>query len=500
MQNQIENLFFITHEEEPIIINREDGLSVVDLQNPALSINILEIFNLNLNDLADSNTSLIRSKLNSRFEVTRETTTLTITESNPALPPNVDDNPDAPIAKVYNPCDDYWEFEMPVQYANWINSHFSPNIFSVSESDLKLYWSETLTEVDINIFREAGLACAGDINYCICPSFECFVKNLAPLIDGDQFPDTKEKISKLALIQQLHLSPEEQACLDGAGGIYSELADILGNNLISPCSLILTPEELMRNAIENMATCSLDGFYDALNELNEDYIRTSKGVKQECPKIACIIEKITTGSLASSFICDLLNNFENSKTVHFIYKSKDFTINPDIPDNADAATGVLPINPLNPVIVLNTTFNSAICENSDLLYLLETIQHELVHADIKRRLVEEFNWDPSNEGTLLETFSILVLETFGENSTIAEHELMLEYYLQKMVDSLIEMNNGVGNYNDFVGLILDGMPVDILNYCGYSVEDVQQKYNQYLSFYNGPENTGTLKSELSDCN
>ena len=63
MQNQIENLFFITHEEEPIIINREDGLSVVDLQNPALSINILEIFNLALDDLADSNVSIISSKL-----------------------------------------------------------------------------------------------------------------------------------------------------------------------------------------------------------------------------------------------------------------------------------------------------------------------------------------------------------------------------------------------------------------------------------------------------
>ncbi len=435
MQNQIENLFFITHEKEPIIINREDGLSVVDLQNPALSINILEIFNLNLNDLADSNTSLIRSKLNNRFEVTRETTTLTITESNPALPPNIDDNPDAPIAKVYNPCEDYWEFEMPLQYANWINSHFSSNIFSVSESDLKLYWSETLTEVDINMFKEAGLACSGNGNYCVCPSFECFLKNFAPLIDGDVFPDTKEKISKLALIYQLHLTPDEQECLNGTG-LYAELADLLGNNsLSSACEPSLTPEEMINNAIDNMGECSLDGFYQALGD-HEDYIIQTESFAEN-QKISCIWNLLAGNN--NDFLCTTLDGFfSGSKYDLYLYVG-----------NSPGRCAITRNN--YPHGEISITFDQDCIDNKTIIELVKTILHESIHAELYR-IVKEIggyeNLQPDNYPEIWEAY---------RNSQGWQHEYMADWYLEKLAKSLALFDDNVFSMDHYIALAWQGL-------------------------------------------
>ncbi len=80
----------------------------------------------------------------------------------------------------------------------------------------------------------------------------------------------------------------------------------------------------------------------------------------------------------------------------------------------------------------------------------------------------------------------------GEN----EHSLMLEHYLNEMVNSLIEMNNGVGTYYDFVGLVLNGFPIEVLNYCGYTLQGVQVHYNNFLNFVQQP---GGVNEMLLSC-
>ncbi len=90
-----------------------------------------------------------------------------------------------------------------------------------------------------------------------------------------------------------------------------------------------------------------------------------------------------------------------------------------------------------------------------------------------------------------------VLAEYGGQSGENEHNLMLEHYLDDMVNSLIEMNNGIGSYGEFVGLILNGFSIDVLNYCGISLQYVQEKYAEYLLFIQQP---GHINSVLSSCN
>ncbi len=68
-----------------------------------------------------------------------------------------------------------------------------------------------------------------------------------------------------------------------------------------------------------------------------------------------------------------------------------------------------------------------------------------------------------------------------------------------MVASLIEMNNGVGEYDDFVGLVLNGLPVEIREACGISNQVANLKYKDFLVFFYDIEKNGKLNTEISSC-
>ena len=90
----------------------------------------------------------------------------------------------------------------------------------------------------------------------------------------------------------------------------------------------------------------------------------------------------------------------------------------------------------------------------------------------------------------------LAYELYGEDVTPNEHALMIQYYLNIMVDGLIQMNGGVGTYDDFVGLVLTGLPPDVYQYLNLTTTDVLSLYTDYLNATTGQ---GNINSMLINC-
>lgn len=110
----------------------------------------------------------------------------------------------------------------------------------------------------------------------------------------------------------------------------------------------------------------------------------------------------------------------------------------------------------------------------------------MTHAKIFADLFKKYGYN-GVDGSLnyYQAFEKLVISEYGSNATKEQHALMLEKYLKEMVQSLIDIT-GVGtieaNYNDYVGLILNGFPGEILESCGYTIGVVLDKYHSYQVF------------------
>jgi len=142
------------------------------------------------------------------------------------------------------------------------------------------------------------------------------------------------------------------------------------------------------------------------------------------------------------------------------------------------------------------SINTDFCNSANNRFAFETVQHELVHADIRRRLFEDYNWN-GQDISLLTAYEQLVVEEYGADATQSEHAFIIQYYLDQMVQSLIEMNGGIGNYEDFVGLVLVGFPVDVYSYLNLSTSQVLSMYTDYLNATTGD---GNINNILSNCN
>lgn len=119
--------------------------------------------------------------------------------------------------------------------------------------------------------------------------------------------------------------------------------------------------------------------------------------------------------------------------------------------------------------------------------MFETIQHELIHTRIINECMNLFGFDGKtmNSMSYLEAFKKLVFREYGYNATQEQHRLMLDKYLNEMVNNLIELT-GKGTYDDYVGLVLNGFPKNILLECGYAIGggagSVEDKVHTYKVF------------------
>ena len=187
--------------------------------------------------------------------------------------------------------------------------------------------------------------------------------------------------------------------------------------------------------------------------------------------------------ISTNFICNLFTPFNGDEGLNLGFRATNFE-EADLNPSGLAATSFIPGNNSNLIIKIN----SSTCETSSSLDIFETLQHELIHADLKRRLLQEYGYVPSPGESFQDAFDQLVLETYGGAASQDEHLIMVTEYLDIAVNSLIEMNGGVGTYNDFVGIVLNGFPLDILEAAGYTEEGVTAIILNSFEFINDPEN------------
>lgn len=115
----------------------------------------------------------------------------------------------------------------------------------------------------------------------------------------------------------------------------------------------------------------------------------------------------------------------------------------------DAVTIVYPSIPAPKEI--NIYINKNTCNSQASLYDLETIQQELMHADIIYRLLMK-GWDGSNQDYSFQ-FENLVVSAFGIGSSDIQHFELLNQYLVPLENSLMVMNGNLGSYDDYVGCV-----------------------------------------------
>jgi len=270
-----------------------------------------------------------------------------------------------------------------------------------------------------------------------------------------------------------------------AGSAADDLTDaVLNDGFVAICGDDTTSDEMVDNTLANLdANSDIDDFYE---ELEEDYdvIFINSSISA-CPQYACLIREMTSGSLASSYMCGLLSNFTSgsSNDVGFplAFYAEDFTANSNLNNVAFGGTYVN-----NGFIKddIRISINTHNCNSIDTLDMLETIQHELIHAEIKRKLIEIYGWN-GDSATYNVAFQAMIQAEYG-GGIPDEHNLMFQFFLQEMVNSLKEMNGDIGgNDSDYIGLILHGLPLSSLNGL-YTASQVSSMYNHAITFHKQP--------------
>jgi len=194
------------------------------------------------------------------------------------------------------------------------------------------------------------------------------------------------------------------------------------------------------------------------------------------------------GPLHTKLICSILSGFEPVDAEHLLIAPIVFTA-PN--QNPDAYAGTTIVDGRVTILI-----NQSKCNNITPIEVFETLQHELIHADIHRRLLRDYNWN-EELGSISEAFLKMVELEYGTQATLSQHEFMLDYYLDIMAESLIAANNNIGSKEDFLGLLLNGFEEEVLDCKGLTLEDVAVLYGNYISFINQP---GNLNSIFSGCN
>jgi hypothetical protein len=282
------------------------------------------------------------------------------------------------------------------------------------------------------------------------------------------------------------LSEQEIECISGNYSVLTELENIIHNgNVIDVCSPTRQKEEILKEGISNACSNNqINTMNDIYNGFGmDDKIVIFHNLIDFCPVYDCILNEMISGPAGTNFICELFSGFDDNAQQVLQFRPVNFAgsgLNPQ----ALAATAYVE----SKVQILISISN---CSSATPIVAFETLQHEILHADIKRRLLEDFEWQVENE-TFEDAFFKLVYFEYGPNASFSEHEFMLDFYLDEMIESLIEFNNGVGTEQDFIGLVYFGFPAEVLLYNNISVSQALSIYEDYENFISGPSNINNI--------
>jgi hypothetical protein len=281
-----------------------------------------------------------------------------------------------------------------------------------------------------------------------------------------------------ALRVDLGLSESEAECIEESPDVMEIILDYSKNNsVINPCSPGESTQDILHDAISN--ACSSGGI-EEIADIYEgfpatDHIVIFGGIENYCPRLACLLNKLKDQELPQeSSLCEMFNNLHSDDLV--IYMGlKQFNA-PQYNPSATAGTRIS-----EGTLIIEFNSNKCELEDRNILDLLDDIQHELVHVDIDRVLLDDYNWD-GNPSTKLTPLQEWLGNDYESNSDYMLHRYMLENYLADMVSTYIELNDGQGTYNDFVAHVMNGIPADLYSYIEVTPEGYTALYQQYLNY------------------
>jgi len=198
-------------------------------------------------------------------------------------------------------------------------------------------------------------------------------------------------------------------------------------------------------------------------------IKVDPALKRGCPKINCILDNMIDGGLATSLIDRLCENFEEEG-----WGMPSLRIFPSDETNGN---GYTTIDDGTVYMFLDVED----CENKNNFDIFETIQHELVHAEIFRDLQVLIGFNNSDEDDIdyYQALSLLAAAKYPDLPFLDQHVLMLQEYLGPMVESLIEMNGNPspipeGMYDMFEAFVLNGFgeSPEVLEHMGYNLSEL----------------------------
>lgn len=285
--------------------------------------------------------------------------------------------------------------------------------------------------------------------------------------------------------------------------------EVIGDILDQLCDSTIADQSLgggfgIQNADLNDHIITAENFYESLESVEEDKIIPNPDFKKECPKAACVLEKMLNGDppFSEAFVCEMLDEFIPNDGVaqNLFFAAKSFSSNDDLNPNALAGNSMDLSGTIPSQFII---FNSDNCEAQSGFQIFETISHELLHADIKRRLVEDYGLEDF-PGGYADAFKKLLEKEYGQDGVDVppwtnDHELMFNEYLDILAANLWSANNENGEISDYIGIVLNGLPMDILlasdDY--NSEQDVIDEINDAFNFI---EEEGSLLSGFEDCN
>jgi hypothetical protein len=202
----------------------------------------------------------------------------------------------------------------------------------------------------------------------------------------------------------------------------------------------------IKEALCNKNLLNLDNFNKELDlELNKvDYITNGLG---NCPKADCMLNKLI--NVTGSNICDVAQIFDSSTDSNFGVKLETGNLQP--------VNGIIPYgltiysgNEAKIILDINR-----VCNEPSPLIVAETIMHEMMHA-LFYESMEKLGWSGS-EATRTQFFDQLINNWMSASPGKTHHEIMTEYYLEPMANTLWNLNNQLGQPTDYYGLLLYGL-------------------------------------------
>ncbi len=169
----------------------------------------------------------------------------------------------------------------------------------------------------------------------------------------------------------------------------------------------------------------------------------------DCPKAACILNnllnksKSTSPLFNSTYLCQMIKSLSDSD-YNFAFSSR-------TPKSGESNfTGSAEVKNNNSIVIFLNPNN---CNQIDGIELFETIQHELIHAELFRMQLKDFGLIQGTAGSFEQSFKALVTAKYGPDPTPGHHELMLRQLLPDMLNSLMEAN---GSKNRCLGTETSG--------------------------------------------